>query len=580
MTENGKGALLGNPHFPMEGSLRFWQSHLTIPGVLNVNGGSLQGFPLVQMGFNENLAWSHTVSNSDHAVLYQLSLAEGDRLTYDVDNTSRSIEKRTFTIEVDVGGDTPVAYAKDFYYSHHGLMLEAPPELVPLGWDDTNAFTLRNAIDENWDSLDHWLAMGMANNLDDFQNAFRDYDGVAFVNTLYTDRQGNAFYINNSKVFNFSESALEQMKNDPQLSGTRDAFEIYILPGDTQEFEPMGINSYAQSPKLLRSDFVQNSNQGYWATNPSEPLSGYSIAYGKDSVPLSLRTRMSLTLLGDSAGSDEKFNMAEIEAALHSNRVYLGELVLSALLSRCGSQGDTPVSLDDGTTVNIANACQSLAGWDGRMVQDSSAAHVFREFSYKFNPNTQLSEPFDLSDPVNTPRTLSTDDSVLRSFAAAVASLEQAGVEHDEILGNLQFYDKSIPGNSDGLLTWAGPGEIEGGFNIYNTVSLNNNDSIFASAQYSPVLDVETGAPLWSGLTNDGYPIRFGATWLFVVGFGDDGPTARGVLTSSQSSDTRSVHFDDQSRHYSTTGELRPILFTEDDINALTLEEVLLCSPR
>ena len=38
-TENGSGMVLGNPHFPWQGSERFYQSHLTIPGKLNVSGG-------------------------------------------------------------------------------------------------------------------------------------------------------------------------------------------------------------------------------------------------------------------------------------------------------------------------------------------------------------------------------------------------------------------------------------------------------------------------------------------------------------------------------------------------------------
>lgn len=44
-TENGKGMVLGNPHFPHTGNLRFWQSHATIPGHLDVMGGSLVGMP-------------------------------------------------------------------------------------------------------------------------------------------------------------------------------------------------------------------------------------------------------------------------------------------------------------------------------------------------------------------------------------------------------------------------------------------------------------------------------------------------------------------------------------------------------
>lgn len=42
-TENGKGMVLGNPHFPHTGNLRFWQSHITILWHLDMMGGSLVG---------------------------------------------------------------------------------------------------------------------------------------------------------------------------------------------------------------------------------------------------------------------------------------------------------------------------------------------------------------------------------------------------------------------------------------------------------------------------------------------------------------------------------------------------------
>ena len=36
-TDNGKGMLLGNPHFPWDGAERFYQAHLTIPGKIDVS---------------------------------------------------------------------------------------------------------------------------------------------------------------------------------------------------------------------------------------------------------------------------------------------------------------------------------------------------------------------------------------------------------------------------------------------------------------------------------------------------------------------------------------------------------------
>ena len=76
-TDNGKGIVLGNPHFPWDGPERFYQSHLTIPGEVNVSGASLYGVPLVLIGHTENLAWSHTVSTAFRFTPFQETLMPG-----------------------------------------------------------------------------------------------------------------------------------------------------------------------------------------------------------------------------------------------------------------------------------------------------------------------------------------------------------------------------------------------------------------------------------------------------------------------------------------------------------------------
>ncbi|MWP07763.1 acylase, partial [Escherichia coli] len=61
-TDNGRGVLLGNPHFPWTTTNRFYQVHLTVPGKLDVMGASIAAFPVVSIGFNKDVAWTHTVS--------------------------------------------------------------------------------------------------------------------------------------------------------------------------------------------------------------------------------------------------------------------------------------------------------------------------------------------------------------------------------------------------------------------------------------------------------------------------------------------------------------------------------------
>lgn len=62
-----------------------------------------------------------------------------------------------------------------------------------MPWDATKAYTLRDANRQNVDILDHWLAMNRATNMTEFKQAFQDYDGVVFNNTMAADKEGNAF---------------------------------------------------------------------------------------------------------------------------------------------------------------------------------------------------------------------------------------------------------------------------------------------------------------------------------------------------------------------------------------------------
>lgn len=60
-TPDGRGLLLGNPHFPWTGTNRFWEMHLTIPGKVDVMGATGGLSPVVAIGFNKDVAWTHTV---------------------------------------------------------------------------------------------------------------------------------------------------------------------------------------------------------------------------------------------------------------------------------------------------------------------------------------------------------------------------------------------------------------------------------------------------------------------------------------------------------------------------------------
>ena len=94
-TKNGRGLLLGNPHFPWLGAERFYQAHLTIPGKVDVAGGALLGVPIVLIGHTAHMAWSHTVSTSYRFTPFQETLVPGSPTTYLYDGVPVAMTKRT-----------------------------------------------------------------------------------------------------------------------------------------------------------------------------------------------------------------------------------------------------------------------------------------------------------------------------------------------------------------------------------------------------------------------------------------------------------------------------------------------------
>ena len=106
MSATGNGMVLANPHFPHTGNQRFWQFGTEIPGELKVVGGSLSGMPgIVNIGFNEHVAWTHTFSTANRFVVHQLALDPEDETGthYLVDGESVPMTTKTHQIQVNTG---------------------------------------------------------------------------------------------------------------------------------------------------------------------------------------------------------------------------------------------------------------------------------------------------------------------------------------------------------------------------------------------------------------------------------------------------------------------------------------------
>ena len=573
-TENGMGMVLANPHFPHTGNLRFWQFHITIPEHLNVMGGSLMGMPgVVNIGFNENVAWTHTFSAAEHFVVYQLTLNPDDptQMSQVIDGSNRLITSKELVIDVAVAPGQTIKLAKMSYSTHQGPMILVPGnfEWGPGG----SAFAIKDVNLGNVDIIDHWLAMNLAGNIDEFKQAFQDYDGVIFNNTMSADAAGNVYYIDDSPVPNLTDAAITELTTNPILIGAKQAAGFTLLPGFLSAFDFERAVPYENAPKYSGTDYVQNSNDSFWLTNLNAPITGVSPLYGQVDNQQSLRSRMAHKLLADSAGSDGLFNPQEVEQALFNNRSYLAEDILSELLAICQAQGDTPVSVG-AENVDISNGCSALALWDGTLNATSSSAHLFREFAFLFDKNPQWQQSFSAENAATTPNGLVDNAVTLEQFAQAILNIESAGLALDATLGTVQFVERSLPdGSATGVkIPWAGAHNIEGGFNVFSPLTINDG-TVIPRHTYAPQnSDSELSAE------GAGYHINSGSSWMSIVNFTEDGPVARGLLSYSQSAAYGNEHSLDQTMLYSQQPQLRPLRFTEADIEANKVTEMTISS--
>lgn len=612
MSEQGKGALLANPHFPYTGHRRLYEVQMTVPGYLNVHGAGLLGTAIPLINFNQNLAWSHTVTTSRRFTWYELVLKDGDNLTYVKDGVEKPIEVETYQIEVDMGLMEPVVLERDFYFSEYGPMIAANAVSSQLpAWGNTGALnsevpvaiTYRDANANTGGLLDTWLQMSRATNLEEFQNVFKRCGSTLWTNTTYADDQGNAFYIDSSSVPNLSEKAIALVNFRRAVSASyAGLFDqgVTLLDGrlsqeDWVETDCGPLVPYDQKPKLVRTDWVQNSNSSYWSTNPDEFLTGYSPLFGDEKAPINARTRLGIKMLQNPldpgfadaplpAGQDGKFGAEDLIGVIWNNRAWYAEQFLPELLQRCDAIGTTTVN-----GVDLSSWCQALGTWDGLYNRDSVGAHIFRVFmaNYIEDLDSDLTTPFRPDDPVGTPADPSEEnagtasDTMLLALADGVSALESQTIAPTAALGDLQYYRASggvAPGTGGAPLfqteaiPWhGGDGAIDGAFNAIGVVT----DPFLEDTRFPRI--APSTIPNTAGLSDetdaiDGWLIARGTSWHFGLEFTDNGPEAYGLVSYSQSTDALSPYFSDQSEMYSNKS-YRLLPFAEEDIAANLLPQ-------
>lgn len=568
VSESGGGMLLANPHYPWFGSNRFWEKHLTIPGELDVYGVSLVGTPGISIGFNQHIAWSHTVSDSKRVVVYRLTLNPEDPTQYLYEGEFRQLKAHTFSVPVkDANGQISNVPAR-MYHSVHGPLISLPG----MAWTDKAAYAARDANRDNDSAHAQWYDMGRATDMASFKAAHARWNALPWVNTIAVSRDGQASYIDTSSVGHLSQTAIAAWKAAYAAGGpiktAYDEANVVVLDGSRaknnflEDGSPLpGTVPYAQRPQMTRSDYVFNANDSYWLSSPRAPMDGFSPLYGLTATKRSLRTRQNILLLEDGAarGQDGKWSLRELQTQILSNASLAATLFLSELIGVC----------EDGATFPAA-LCNTLKAYDGHLNLGSTGAIVFREWLVAYiglcseSGVSVFAIPFSADNPIHTPSGLGNKTMAAKALVAAVELLTEALIPFNAALGDVQV---ALRGQQ--RIPMHGGLRSEG---VANLINQRRNDT-------GAPQDVGVPYATKSGLSDEGYLVSGGTSFLMTLAFGADGPSAEAVLTYGQSGTPGNPNYHNQTTLFANK-TWRKIFFDRDEIEANAIETFSITGQR
>ena len=570
-TQNGGALLLGNPHQPWFGAGAWYQAHLTLPGEYDVAGAALHGFPFIGIGFNEHVAWTHTVSLANRFSLYELKLNPDDPYEYEYDGEMRDIVPVDITIQVLLEDGTLEPREFTFYESHFGpiVNLRGISDFLD-GWPLFNgsllAFRDANRL-TGTRGIEQWINKGKATDLDGYIEALSTIGNPVF-HEIAADRNGEVFYGELSAVPFITQEQLDTCVNGIIGPLLRDATTgvIISLDGSTSACEwgedpeaPEGTNLYgaSQLPQLRTRDYVGNSNNSYWLSNAQQPIEGFPTIMGPvghEGQQQFLRTRIGHLMVEerknatDGLSETPLFDLGTLKGLMYANRVYGAEATLDDMLQLCDSEDESVVAV-----------CTVLTLWDRRVDLESQGAPLFTEiwrylrsrlgtgFQGVIANDNFWRVDYDPLDPLNTPSGIDLEISsnqtlVLDAMVQALANLEANGVDPDAPWSEVQFLER----NGENVPIHGG----DGGMGVYGAIS--------------------------AGLSQGGYVNpRSGNSYIQAVTWDEsECPIADVILVPSQSTDPDSPYFADQTKLYSDKRWVR-FPFCEQDIEANQVGDTL-----
>lgn len=405
-SKTGLPILSSDMHLSLTLPALWMQIQLVSPSV-NVYGVSLQGAPIVVVGFNENIAWGPTNVDPDILDWYSIKFKDTSLAEYYHDGRWKSTDKRHEIIKIRGGDD----FEEDIIHTHHGPVVFKPGEkssnpALPSGC------AMRWLTHEPSNAFKCFQMINRADNYEEFVDAL-NYFYVPAQNFCYIDNRDNIAIWSNGK-FPLKWKGQGQFI----LDGTRSDHEW-------QDYIPQHQNPHIKNPERA---FISSANQD--VTDSTYP---YYLNWEFTTFERGARINDLLEQLENATWDD----LRQIQNDYFNLQAELAVPRIIEILDK--------VSLNDG---NEKKSFSLLKNWKFVGAPESIAMSIYHKFWENFRmelwrdefggepiklipDNTQTLEilldsiPVRWIDNINTSQKENISDLVLKSFKDAVTELEK-----------------------------------------------------------------------------------------------------------------------------------------------------------
>jgi acyl-homoserine-lactone acylase len=400
-TADGSAYLAINPHQPLEGPVAWYEAHLCSEEGMNILGALFPGGPVIFVGVNENLGWTHTVNYQDKVDVFQLEMNPANKKQYKFDGKWETLEAKKVKLKVKMGAFM-IPVKKEALWSKYGATIQT----------EQGTFSVRFSANQDIRGIEQWYKMDKARNFSEFYKAM-SMTAIPGFNTIYADKHDTIFYVSNGKIPFRAEGY--DWKN--------------TIPGNTSKtltttFHPLkDLPQYVNPP----SGYLFNANHTpFNATGVKDNLKAkdFDQTMGYETKDNNRSIRFQEMFSEYDKISFEDFKRIKFDGQLPQGKLYFP------------ANTDVLFQLNSAEYADIQSLIETLNSWDRKTNVESKGAAVFLVMLNYFTK--ELGKKEEIADHV-----ISKDEAVA-AFRHVNAYMKQYFGRTDITLGELQ---KLVRGN-------------------------------------------------------------------------------------------------------------------------------------